>query len=110
MLEHHPNGALAHLRRKLRRIPGLVHCSILSKERASGKPGAVQFAETNVFDISRANSETIPAVKTPDKDRAKMPEDGLTPYPHLHRWLFLTFLIVATVVYNGPYHETGMVG
>jgi hypothetical protein len=44
MLEHHPNGALAHLRRKLRRIPGLVHCSILSKERASGKPGAVQGA------------------------------------------------------------------
>jgi hypothetical protein len=42
MLEHHPNRALAHLRRKLRRIPGLVHCSILSKERASGKPGAVQ--------------------------------------------------------------------
>jgi hypothetical protein len=43
MLEHHPNGALAHLRRKLRRIPGLVHCSILSKERASGKPGAVHY-------------------------------------------------------------------
>jgi hypothetical protein len=75
---------------------------------AANGPGL--FAETNVFDISRANSETIPAVKTPDKDRAKMPEDGLTRYPHLHRWLFLTFLIVATVVYNGPYHETGMVG
>jgi hypothetical protein len=60
MLEHHPNRALAHLRRKLRSIPGLVHCSILSKERASGKPGAVHWkADDAVIDrqVTRQQDE-----------------------------------------------------
>jgi hypothetical protein len=69
MLEHHPDGTLTHLCRKLRGCSVIRHGSSLSRVGASGKSGAVQSLARNagsdvITDIIflRRRAENQPAI------------------------------------------------
>jgi hypothetical protein len=77
VVEHHPDGALTHLRRELRGFGMVRHGSSLSRVGASGKPGAVQELLDHAHSSAKTLRQAFGAQRWADLEPYLKSENGL---------------------------------